>query len=276
MANPGNEKLESSHEEGLRGVMEYLTGFRRNKGTFAYPRFETLDLSNHPRLLVLAPHPDDDVIGCGGTIRKAVQKGAKVKVVYLTDGRFGNNSYSEKELIEIRKTEALNGLRVLGCDDAVFFGNPDMGLQVDEQNVGRLHQLLEEYHPTAIFIPSFQEMPPDHLMTARIAAHALRRYEREVQCYGYEVWVPLIPTILVDITDVIEIKVEAIRQHRSQVAVSDYSVKIKGLNSYRSMYARKEVDYCEAFTLHSRIQFVELANGLGVFSESGEDAAKSP
>jgi LmbE family N-acetylglucosaminyl deacetylase len=274
MVEPGNEKLESSHAEGLNGIIEYLSVFRKHKGAFAYPRFDTLDLSDHHKIMVLSPHPDDDVIGCGGIIRKAVQNGAEIKVVYLTDGRFGNSSYSEEELIRIRKNEALDGLRVLGCGDAVFFDNPDMGLQVDEKNVGRLHRLLEEFRPTAMFIPSFQEMPPDHQMTAHIAAHALKRFDSDVQCFGYEVWVPLIPTILVDITDVIESKVEAIRQHRSQVAISDYSVKIKGLNSYRSMYASKGVEYCEAFTHHDRVGFLELANTLGVFSEGDGGIAK--
>jgi LmbE family N-acetylglucosaminyl deacetylase len=275
MAEPGSGKLESSRSEGVKGIIEYLSLFRKHKGTFAYPRFETLDLSGHHRIMILSPHPDDDVIGCGGVIRKAVQNGAEIKVVYLTDGRFGNNSYSEEELVKVRKAEALDGLRVLGCGDAVFFDNPDMGLQVDEKNVDKLHGLLEEFRPTALFIPSFHEMPPDHQITAHLAAHALKRYEGNVQCYGYEVWVPLIPSILVDITDVIDNKVEAIRQHRSQVAISDYSVKIKGLNSYRSMYARKGVEYCEAFTHHNRAEYLELANTLGVFSEGEWGMPKS-
>jgi LmbE family N-acetylglucosaminyl deacetylase len=268
MVDAGKNDLESSYTDGVKGVIEYLSVFRKQKaGSFAYPRFETLDLSDHHRILILSPHPDDDVIGCGGVIRKAVLSGSKVKVVYLTDGRFGNSSYSEEELVKVRKKEAMSSLAVLGCDDAVFLDNHDMGLQVDEENIGRLHRLLEEFRPNALFIPSFEEMPPDHQITAHIAAHALERYDSALHCFGYEVWVPLIPTTLVDITDVIDKKVEAILQHCSQIAVTDYSVKIRGLNSYRSMYAMKGIDFCEAFTHSSRDEYLQLANSLGVFKD---------
>lgn len=267
MTNVAKPRLESSKSNGLKGVMDYLVYFSENKGIFEYPRIETMELTSHSRILVLAPHPDDDVIGCGGTIRKAVLKGGHVKVIYLTDGRFGNNSYSEKELIALRKVEAMDGLRVLGCSDALFLGNPDMGLRVSRSNVSRLEGLLEDYRPTAMFVPSFLEVPPDHLNTARLAAHALRHYENDLNCYGYEVWCAIMPSVLVDITDVIDTKVNAISQHRSQIAVTNYANKIKGLNAYRSMYASRGVDFCEAFTSHDRKAYIDMAERLGFFDE---------
>lgn len=260
----------TSEVGGVNAAMKYLNDFAQNGGIFTYPKFETFDISGNPRVLVLAPHPDDDVIGCGGTIAKCVKQGSQVKVLYMTDGRHGNSQIPVQTLIRMRKMEAKAGLRVIGCDDANFLDNPDMGLICDRKNVQRVLAMIREFRPTAVFVPSFWEMPPDHLETARIAAHAAREFEGDVDWYCYEVWCPVVSDpkfhiIIVDITEMIELKMEAINEHRSQVSVNDYAPKIAGLNAYRSMYASRGVEYCEAFIEFSREEFVEHARSRGAF-----------
>lgn len=260
----------TSEVGGAGAAIEYLNDFARNGGVFIYPKLETFDISGNPRVLVLAPHPDDDVIGCGGTIAKCVKQGSQVKVVCMTDGRYGNNQIPVQTLINMRRAEAKAGLNVLGCDDVTFLDNHDMGLKCDRENVLKILTIMREFRPTAVFVPSFWEIPPDHLETARIAAHAAMEFEGEVDWYCYEVWCPVISDpkyhlIIVDITETIELKKKAINKHMSQVAITDFASKIAGLNAYRSMMARRGIDYCEAFIRFSRKEFIEHAEGLGVY-----------
>ena len=268
----GQKQYPPSTKEDVKDIVKYLNDFAETGGVFQYPKFETFDISNNPRVLVLSPHPDDDVIGCGGTLAKCAKLGSHVKVVYMTDGRYGNSNIPMQALINLRKMEARAGLKVLGCDDAVFLDNPDMGLRCSRENVDKLLHIIKEFSPTAIFVPSLWEVPPDHLTTAKIASHVAKRLDQDVDWYCYEVWCPLTSTAmqgmaLVDITEEIELKKRAINEHKSQVALNDYPTKIAGLNAYRSLYATRGVDYCEAFIRFSRPGFVEHARSFGFFDK---------
>jgi LmbE family N-acetylglucosaminyl deacetylase len=267
-------------QEDVKGIVKYLNDFAETGGVFQYPKFETFDVSNNPRVLVLAPHPDDDVIGCGGTLAKCAQLGSHVKVVFMTDGRYGNSNIPMKALINLRKMEAKAALKVVGIEDAVFLDIPDMGLRCTRENVQKILRIVKEFQPTAIFVPSLWEVPPDHLTTAKIAAHVARKLDMDVDWYCYEVWCPVASTpryslVLVDITNEMELKKQAIAEHKSQVALNDYPTKIAGLNAYRSMYASKGVDYCEAFVLFDRPGFVEHARSFGFFEKKNGNGAKA-
>jgi LmbE family N-acetylglucosaminyl deacetylase len=225
---------------------------------------KTLDLEPNTRVLVLSPHPDDDIFGCGGTICKFTRKGTKFKIVYMTDGRFGSDSIPPKELIEIRRKEAKGALRVLGCSDFVFLENIDLGLRCDQNNIDKLRSILDDFKPKALFIPSFEDFHPDHVTTNRLAARVLNDYENEIDCYSYEVMAPVRPNVFVDITEFMDLKIKAMRQHKTQIDVVDYAEKIIGLNSYRSIFAEKHIKYCEAFHKCSRQDFISMAESMGV------------
>lgn len=86
------------------------------------------------RVIVISPHPDDDVIGCGGTIRKHVVDGDEVHVVYLTSGEWGigEEHGSLEERAGWRETEAgVASGQVLGVQGGHFLRAPDRGLVAD-------------------------------------------------------------------------------------------------------------------------------------------------
>jgi LmbE family N-acetylglucosaminyl deacetylase len=243
---------------------EYTKTYSAEKGRFQFPKVIPHDFSPDLSALVLSPHPDDDIFGCGGTICKFGKKGMHFKVVYMTDGRHGSDSIPVDKLIDVRKKEAMNGLRVLGCTDAVFLDNPDLGLRCDAKTIRTLKTVFNDYSPKVVFLPPFEDFHPDHVTTSRLTARVLREYSDKVDCYFYEVMAPIVPNTLVDITEVMDLKIKAMKQHKSQIDVVDYAEKIKGLNSYRSIYVEKNVKYCEAFLGCSREAFVNLAESLGV------------
>jgi hypothetical protein len=199
-----------------------------------------ITLQEKARILVIAPHPDDEILGCGGTIGKFIQNGSHIKTLFLTDGSHGNNTIEQQFLVNLRKLEAKAGLRAT------------------RETIRMMLSLIEDYHPEIIFLPFFLDNHPDHKESAVIAAHALNRYKVPVVCYCYEVWTALFPNVLIDITDMMDKKIRAIEAHESQVSHLNLVSSVIGLNSYRSLGLSEDVKFCEAFYKCSKEQFIKM------------------
>jgi LmbE family N-acetylglucosaminyl deacetylase len=87
------------------------------------------------KILVFAPHPDDDIIGCGGSMAKHISQGNRVQVVYLTSGEAGSHKYSKAELAVIREGEARQATASLGIKDVNFLGMPDGFISYTRENL---------------------------------------------------------------------------------------------------------------------------------------------
>lgn len=131
--------------------------------------FSLLDPVTEPvstdRVLVLAPHQDDEVLGAGDYIIRAVNNGAQVRVVFATDG----NKHGKKE---IRHQEAVAADKVLGLDDSQldFFDFPDGELAVAsqyDQFTARLGSEIKSFQPTVVITTLLQEEHPDHVACGR-------------------------------------------------------------------------------------------------------------
>ncbi len=106
------------------------------------------------RVLVFAPHPDDDIIGCGGSIAKHVRGGSDVTVVYMTSGDAGSLKYSKGELAKMREAEAKNAAKVLGVKDLVFLGNADGYLECNKENLVKTVDLIRNKNRTWSTFPT--------------------------------------------------------------------------------------------------------------------------
>lgn len=142
--------------------------------------------------VIFAPHADDETLGCGGTIIKKRKLGARVHIVFMTDGTNSHKRLIAKdELKAIRQSEALAASRKLGVDgDHVFFLEFEDGELVNHQDAARAKaaQLLDFLKPEAVFIPYCQEPPLDHLATNKIVLAALQAYGKSVTVYEYPIW----------------------------------------------------------------------------------------
>jgi len=207
--------------------------------------FEPLDLRGE-RLLVLAPHPDDEVIGCGGLVALHLREGRKVQVVVATDGGAAGDARQ-------RETESRAALASLGNADIEFLHFPDRGLAESGGFAAALRDILVHFRPDLIAVPSAIEIHPDHLALSRrfcdvVARDAALFADLAVARVAfYEVSHPLRPNALIDITAVAESKYAAIAMHRSQLAVRDYVAYARGLNAYRAMSLPPEVKFAEAY-----------------------------
>lgn len=213
------------------------------------------------RVLIFAPHPDDDVIACGGTIAKHVQKGDSVAIVYLSSGEAGSLVYPPADLSLRREAEARQASAVLGVTDLVFLRFPDGYISFQPEYLECLIKLIREKKPTLIYLPHALESVRDHQVTHQLVSEAAKRAAGPwfQNCgnitwstgtiLGYEVWTPL-PNYnwVEDISDFMEIKLAALRKHQSQIETIAYDEAIKGLNRYRGVMS-KAGQYCECFQI---------------------------
>jgi LmbE family N-acetylglucosaminyl deacetylase len=131
--------------------------------------------------LVVAPHPDDETLGCGVTIMRKLDAGTPVKVAIATDGRRSSESrvMSAEELVRVRRQEALEatGRLGLGPDDVVFLDFEDQGLADNlAELTERLAALVEGFRPQELLVASVLDHHPDH--------HAVGRAARRLQDTG--------------------------------------------------------------------------------------------
>lgn len=209
-----------------------------------------LILTAPPRgsVLVLAPHPDDESLGCGGAMVLHRLQGDRVKVVFATDGAAGDplGHYANCDYREARRAEARKAGKILGVRDLVFWEYQDGKLAEAEDLADRLGKLLVAERPDLIYRPSVREVHPDHWALATAVDRALEGYQAKVVAYAYEIWATVQPTHVLDITTVWGVKCKAIEEYVSQIRYNDYLHKISGLNAYRAIYL-PSARYVEAF-----------------------------
>jgi N-acetylglucosamine malate deacetylase 1 len=203
------------------------------------------------RILVISPHPDDESIGCGGTLRRHVVSGDEVRAIFLTSGERGGHSLSPPDASRVREEEAQQACRILGLAEWDFWRQPDGKLEVTDLLARRLAELLDQWRPHLIYVTHEQEMHTDH----RAAASLVRRVVAGVrgaptpQVMMYEVWTPLQEMDeIIDITDHLDTKIAAVQAHRSQCNVLRFDEAVRGLNRFRGeMHSWPGGDYAEVF-----------------------------
>jgi len=190
------------------------------------------------RVLVLAAHPDDESLGCGGILALHNRQGNPIKVIFVTSGMTGDPQgyYRGLDYRELRRNEARKATRVLGIEALEFWDYPDGKLPEASDLSVRLLALLRREKPDIVYRPSLDEIHPDHWALASAFAEASQQYEWSLMDYCYEVWGTVQPTHVIDISPVWERKAKAIGQYESQLRYNDYFHVFSGLSAYRTLF----------------------------------------
>lgn len=204
---------------------------------------DDLYLPNCPSVLVIAPHPDDEVFGCGGLLSLLSSRGADINVDIITDGGFG--AFGKDKFA--RKEESLRAAQILGYSPPNFWDLPDNHLRLDESLIERLRQRIIDAKPQLMLVPSIWERHPDHLVLAHASTEALRRSAHKTMLLFYEVGNPLTANLIIDISGVHQKKLEAMRCFQSQLEVQRFDKHIDALNSYRTYTLGREAIAAEAY-----------------------------
>jgi len=201
-------------------------------------------------VLVLAPHPDDEVFGCGGAVVQSVRAGAEVRLVVLTDGAAQGDP-------TIRRSEALEAAVRLGLEEPEFWGLADRSLRPDDSDLAdRLRALLIEFAPQLIMAPSPAEIHPDHravavlvysLMQSTNVGGELHDALQSTRLATYEVSAFSRPNLLVDVSAEWETVLSAAEAYTSQLEVHPYIEVMDGMARSRCLTLPNGVQRAEAY-----------------------------
>jgi LmbE family N-acetylglucosaminyl deacetylase/CelD/BcsL family acetyltransferase involved in cellulose biosynthesis len=186
------------------------------------------------RVLVISPHPDDEAIGCGGTLRRHFLAGDRVRVVFLTSGDLGGHGLDPAETAHRRDGEARESAGIMRIEEIEFWRERDGALRSMRLLVERLAATAESLRPDLIYVPGEQEAHSDHRAAAGVVRAACKGVTVRPRVLMFEVWT-LVTVIdeIVDISPHIETKLAAIRAYRSQCDVLRFDDAFLGLARYR-------------------------------------------
>ena len=255
----------------------------RNRMDRAFSRYERfgpvarIELPPGRTLAVIAPHPDDESIGCGGLIALWTAAGRRVEVVFLTGGEMGSAqvrvpglSDADRQIVVdalrlVRRKEAEVALGLLGAT-GIWFDGTDGALHRDEDRLtARLCEVWSLGPPDLIAAPFPTDRHADHAVAARIVAHAAKRVlTPDAPVLGYEVWSPAAANAVLNITQVAKIKWQAIAAHQSQIATTDYVAAARALNCYRAISNGQPSGFAEAYHATTCGTYAEMIDALKV------------
>jgi len=214
------------------------------------------------RVLVLCPHPDDESVGCGGTIAVLTAVGAQVHVVYATDGEATRGGAEPAaEIARKRRGEAVRACQLLGTEHVTFLSLPDGRLHEHQSELQQhVAGALAEIEPEMVLLPWFGDEHRDHRSLDEAFAGAVAG--REVEVWGFETWTPLPPRRVVDITATVDTKRAAIAVHRTAAQAFDLEA-IVGLNRYRSLQGLLGRGWAEAFLTGPAPEYLRMREVAG-------------
>lgn len=221
---------------------------------------QQLVLPTSGRVLVFAPHPDDETIGCGGVISLLCQYGCDVRVVVLTDGGAGDPLHHVDNVVEVRRRECAAALKCLGVSNYIFLDNPDGDLRVAAIETA-IEDEINAFRPQLIFSPSILDYHRDHVVASLAIGEVWRRSNIDARLFYYEISAPQPATHIVDISSVMERKRLALSAYRLPMKYASYDSSINGLNHYRGLLLPKKDEapmFGEAFVeevRNSRLSF---------------------
>jgi len=227
----GNKMDESSWREKFIAAQEgiFLEDYRGRKGN----------------ILVIAPHPDDDVLGVGGTMAAASHQGKGVFAVYVTDGRNSprkDQGISDNAMASRREKEAISALHAVGAVGAFFLKrrSEELAGEMGAKTGKELTEILQLIQPEEVFLPAPYERHHTHQRCTHLAIDALRAAAGVKSILlGYSLWGCFWGKkgrVVRDISPYIRKKVEAVLAHASQIDYKSYQQGILGKNNYEAVF----------------------------------------
>lgn len=219
----------------------------------------------HSRALVVVAHPDDAEFGCGGTLAKLVKEGMELGYVICTNGNKGSNDLdmTSEKLAVIREAEQREASRVIGAKEITFLGYGDGELESSVELIGKIVLEIRKFKPDIIFCQDpwrTRHNHRDHRNAGQSAFDAVYPYARdhlhfpEQLAAGLEthkvaeIYTTMTeePEIVIDISDTIQTKIDALKEHKSQIGDPD-SLQARIMTRTSELAERHGLKYAEGF-----------------------------
>lgn len=219
------------------------------------------------KILIIAPHPDDEIIGVGGTIAKRIKNGDEVTVCIVTEGK---EPLFNINLVKNIKEECIKADKKLGVKETIFLNFPAAMLENANRYElnNKISEVIQKIKPDEAYIPHRGDMQLDHQLVVDASMVALRpKYKHIVKrIYAYETlsetgWnIPnvvneFIPTVYENITETIELKINAMSSFKSQLSEFPNARSLQAIRSLAE-FRGATVNYkaAEAFSLIREIK----------------------
>ena len=200
-------------------------------------------MSNNSKnnVLVIAAHPDDEILGVGGTIRKHIQSGDEVTVSILTSGIKSRTDYNQDEILKLRK-QSEKALNILGVKKIIYEDFPDNSMDSIPllEIVKKIEKIKLEINPTRVYTHDSNDLNIDHRVALDAVMAAFRPQPNEIckEILLFEVpsathWNigSFNPKYFVDISDTLETKLEALKEYELEMRDPPHARSIESLRS---------------------------------------------
>lgn len=185
---------------------------------------------SNDKVLVIAAHSDDEVLGCGATIARLIQEGAEVSVLFMTNGVGSRISASAIKDVELRQKNSLAAGKILGVANSVQLDFPDNAMDTVPllDIIREMERELARCQPSIVFSHFLHDLNIDHAVVARAVLTATRPQDGNSvkKLLGFEVnssteWAwgspPFQPNYFVNVTDTFERKINAMRAYEGEL-----------------------------------------------------------
>jgi LmbE family N-acetylglucosaminyl deacetylase len=192
----------------------------------------------HKRVLVVAPHPDDESLGCGGLVATLALTGTAFCFVFVTDGGAshpGSRAWPRERLVACRRDEAVEALRRLTVEDAdiTFLALPDAAMPARDspewdKSVAQVAEIITDFNPALALLPWRRDPHCDHRASWRLTRDSLRLANAHPEILEYAIWLDEFGEeddrprsdearqVVFDVAAVLEAKRAAITAHLTQ------------------------------------------------------------
>lgn len=205
---------------------------------------------NGETIIILAPHIDDDIIGCGGAILKYLSENKDIYIVYLTNSGKQGSKPEKSKVVEERKAEAINVAYALNLKkEKLFFLNGEDGDLINSNIDNEVKNIINSVKPDTIFMPSFLDSHNDHFAVTKMLWNLNVKNSNlftNINLYLYECQspnTPLYANVFLDITNMHKTKKMLLKNYVSQTSDFKFSYYISKING--AAFNNKPL--CEAY-----------------------------
>ena len=211
-----------------------------------------MEAPSNRRITVIAPHPDDEAIGPGGTLLMATARGCTITVIYVTDGTAAEH--------DIRIQESAAVCKALGWRVVRLGGVAGM-LDINADMAKKFTAVLAETQPDIVMLPFVLDDNDDHRRTNELWLTGGRNSAVTAEVWAYQVYSVVLPNVVVDITEVQDGKAALIRDYKSQMRRRDWANFALGRDAWTSRWlpGRNAAAWAEAFHVVPAADYLDYA-----------------
>ena len=171
------------------------------------------------KILVIAPHPDDEVLGMGGTIKKLSKKN-KIILCVVSEG--ATAQYKDKKMIKVRRDSCKKTAKILGISQTIFLDYPDMRLNLSHLDINKkLEEIIEKYKPEIVYTAPKNDLNLDHqvVFSSTLVACRPKSGVKQILCYEIQgnTKVPFVPNVFENIEKEFSYKIKGFKMYKSEI-----------------------------------------------------------